>query len=146
MNNFNAPVPTLYTSYYFKVAADKTGKTLYLPGNTYYNYYNQVLLSSVGDKFQVEKLNITNTQNSNVDINIYNYDANAKINVEIVDITGTAIQSAPKLMATTGLNGKIVYTYSPEGGNGYAHLKRDDAGVLVPDAKGIILKAVAYDS
>lgn len=146
VNNFNAPVPTVYSSYYFKVAADKTGKTLYIPGNTYYNYYNQVLLSSVGDKFQVERLNITNTQNNNADFSMFTYDANAKINVEIVDVTGNTIQSAPKLMATTGSNGKIAYTYSPEGGSGYVHLKRDDAGVLLSDAKGIILKAVSYDS
>lgn len=147
VNNFNAPVPTVYNSYYFKVAADKTGKTLYIPGNTYYNYYNQVLLSSAGDKFQVEKLNITNTQNNNnPDFSMFTYDANAKINVEIVDVTGNTITSAPKLMATTGSNGKIAYTYSPEGGSGYVHLKRDDAGVLVPGAKGVVLKAVSYDS
>ncbi|WP_367865544.1 hypothetical protein [Pedobacter sp. WC2423] len=148
VNNFNAPFPTVTSSYYFKVAADKTGRTLYFPGSTYYNYYNQVLLSSVSDKFQVERLNInsTNNQNGNTDLNMYTYDANAKINVEIVDITGNIIKSAPKLMANAGSNGKLAYTYSPEGGSGYVHLKRDDAGVLVSDAKGVILKAVPYDS
>jgi hypothetical protein len=147
VNNFNAPVPIVPSSYYFKVSPDKTGKTLYFPGSTYY-YSNQVLLSSVSDKFQVERLNIngTNNQNGNTDLNMYTYDANAKINVEIVDITGNIIQSAPKLMASAGSNGKLAYTYSPEGGNGYIHLKRDDAGALVSDAKGVILKAVPYDS
>lgn len=148
VNNFSAPMPTVYSSYYFKVAPDKSGKTLYIPGTTSYYYYNQVLLSSIGDKFQVEKLNINNIsyQNNNADLSIYTYDTNAKINVDIVDITGNIIQSAPKLMTTTGSNGKIVYTSSPEGGSGYIHLKRDDAGVLVPDAKGVILKGIQYDS
>lgn len=148
VNMYNAPVPAVYSAYYFKAAPDKAGKTLYIPGTTNYSYYNQVLLSTIGDKFQVEKLNINNTstQNGNVDMGLYTYDANTKIDVEIVDITGNTIQSAPKLMANIGSNGKIAYTYSPEGGNGYVHLKRDDAGVLVPDAKGLILKAVPYDS
>ncbi|QNK62175.1 hypothetical protein H7F33_16760 [Pedobacter sp. PAMC26386] len=147
VNNYNAPVPTVTTSYYLKVAPDKGGKTLYFSPYNYY-YYNQIFLSAVGDKFQVERLNISNNNNSGnyTDVNMFTYDANAKLNVELVDVTGNIIQSAPKLTATAGPNGKLTYTNSPEGGNGYVHLKRDETGVLLPDAKGVALKAYAYDS
>jgi len=149
VNKFAATVPNLTNSYYFKFSPDKTGKTLYLPG--YYAYYsnNQVLLSAIDSKYQVERLNVTSTYNSNgtyIDFNAFVYDPNAKIDVELVDVVGNIIEVAPKLAATTGINGRLLYTYSPEGGNGYVHLKRNDAGALVADAKGKITKAVSYDS
>jgi len=147
VNSFNAGVPSVNNSYYFKAAPDKGGKILYIQG--YGNYsYNQVFVSSIGNKFQVEQLNINNPNNSNGynELNMYTYDANAKINIELVDVTGNVIQSAPKLSGVAGTDGKLTYTYSPEGGYGYVHLRRDNAGALVPGAKGVILKASPYDS
>jgi hypothetical protein len=149
VNRFSAPVPSQVNSYYFKFSPDKTGKVLYLPGYYAYYGYNQIQLTAVDNKYQVERLNVTSPYNNNgtyIDFNAFNYDPNTKIDVELVDVVGNLIESAPKLAATTSVNGKILYTNSPEGGNGYVHLKRTDAGVLVADAKGKILKAVNYDS
>jgi hypothetical protein len=147
VNSYNAAVPTVYNSYYFKVAADKGGRILYIPG--YPNSYNQVITSAVGGKFQVERLNVTSSYYSNgiyIDFSSFSYDPNTKVDVEIVDITGTIVETAPKLMASAGANGKLTYTSSPEGGVGYVHLKRDNANVLVADAKGSILRSTTYDS
>jgi len=145
VNNYNVSIPSINYSCYFKFAADKGGKVLYVPANNYYSY-SQILLSATAGKFQVERINTSNYSNSLFDVNLFEYTANTKVDVELVDITGTTIQTAPKLSATAGSNGKLMNTYSPEGGNGFIHLKRDDKGVLVPDAKGVILKASLYDS
>jgi hypothetical protein len=149
VNSFNATVPIVGNYYYFKVTPDNAGKVLYIPGYSSTYGYNQVITSAVGNKFQVEKLNTNNYYYSNnyyVDFNTYTYAPNTKVDVEMVDITGTIIDTAPKLSAFAGSNGKLSYSYSPEGGSGYIHLKRDDAGNLVPSAKGVILKSVVYDA
>jgi hypothetical protein len=147
VNSYNATVPSVTNSYYFKVAADKAGRVLYIPG--YPSTYNQVLTSAVGGKYQVERLNVTSSYYSNgsyIDFSSFTYDPNAKVDVEMVDVTGTIIERAPKLAALAGSNGKLTYTYSPEGGTGYVHLKRDNANALVADAKGSILRSTVYDS
>jgi hypothetical protein len=147
VNQFNAPVPNVNNYYYFKVTPDNGGKILYLPG--YYNYYgyNQVILSGVGNKFQVERL-YTNSyyNNSYIDFNAFTYAPNTNVNVEFVDVAGNIVESAPQLTAMTNANGKLIFYGSPEGGNGYVHLKRDDNGALVPNAKGVILKGTSYDT
>ncbi|MGY0040329.1 hypothetical protein [Pedobacter sp. NJ-S-72] len=147
VNAFNATVPSGVSAYYFKVAPDKAGKTLYAQGyNPNYNYYsNQVFLSATGSKYQMERVVSNNYNNTIPDLNQYNYEPNTKVDVELVDITGSIIQTAPKLIATVGSNGKLTYTYSNEGGSGYFQLKRDDAGNLLPDAKGAFLRAALYD-
>jgi hypothetical protein len=63
----------------------------------------------------------------------------------MVDITGAIVKTPPVLNAYTNSNGKLMSTYSPEGGSGFVHLTRDDSGALVQNAKGEILKAVSYD-
>jgi hypothetical protein len=149
VNSFNANIPTVYNAVYLKVAKDNAGKNLYIPVtyNNYY-YYNQVFVSAVNTQFQVERLNINNYYNANgnyFDFNGYTYNANSKINVEMVDITGAIVKTPPVLNAYTNSNGKLMSTYSPEGGSGFVHLTRDDSGALVQNAKGEILKAVSYD-
>lgn len=149
VNSFNAGVPTVYNAVYLKVAKDKAGKTLSIPVS--YNNFNsnQVYVSSINNWFQVEWLNTNQYYYDNngnyFDFSSYTYPANSKVNVEMVDITGTIVKTAPLLSATTNSNGKLNYSYSPEGGSGIVHLRRDNAGKLVPNAKGVILKAVAYD-
>lgn len=148
VNKFTAPVPTAVNTIYFKFAPDVAGKTLYLSGNGYYSN-NQVLLSATGSKYQVERLNVTSTYNNNgnyIDYNAFTYTPNSKVDVELVDVVGNVIETAPKLSGIIGSNGKLAYYYSPEGGNGYVHLKRNDAGVIVEGAKGSILKANLYDT
>jgi hypothetical protein len=150
VNYFNAPVPQVFNSVYLKVAKDNAGKSLVMPVT--YNYYynnNQIYLSATNGQYQVERLNINNYYNNNgtyFDFNAYTYGANAKVSVEMVDITGSIVKTAPALTATTNEAGKLVYSYSPENGSGYVHLTRDNSGALVPNAKGAILKAVNYDS
>lgn len=145
VNTFNAPLPTVTNYYYFKFSPDKTGRILYLPGSYSYNY-NQIFASSIGDKYQVERLNISNYNYNGtyVDVNTYNYDANAKIDVQLVDVAGNIIQSAPQLAGLTGTNGKLLNYTSAENGTGYVHLKRSDAGVILD--KGLLLKANVYDN
>lgn len=149
VNSYNATVPTVTNSYYFKFAPDNGGKILYIPSYNYYSYYNSIFLSGFNNSYQVEKLNVNTYYSSNGtynDFNTYTYTPYSKINVSLIDITGAIVQTAPALMASTNANGKIIFYNSPEGGVGYVHLKRDDAGVLVPNAKGVILKAGNYDS
>ncbi|WP_158825854.1 carboxypeptidase-like regulatory domain-containing protein [Mucilaginibacter lacusdianchii] len=150
VNSFNAGYPNVTNNYYFKVSADKTGKVLYIPGYYYnYNNYNQVMLSNINGKYQIEKLytyNYSYYNNLYVDINSFTYDPQAQVDVQMVDVAGNLIESAPKLVATAGSNGKLTSYYSPEGGSGYIHLKRDASGNLVAGAKGVILKATPYDS
>ncbi|WP_374950389.1 hypothetical protein [Mucilaginibacter sp.] len=149
VNSFNASVPTMNNALYFKVSADKAGNNLYIPLSPYYYYYNYVLLSAVGNKYQIERLNVSNIYNTNgasIDVNSYTYDANSKVDVELVDITGTVVEKAPLLAGITNLNGKLISTNSPEGGVGYIHLKRDNNGTLLTNAKGSFLKATNYDS
>ncbi|KIO76453.1 hypothetical protein TH53_15055 [Pedobacter lusitanus] len=144
VNSFNATVPSAYNYYYFKVAPDKNGKIFYAPGfNNYSNYYNNVYLSNTGNQFQLERINSNNYYG--YDPGLFNYEPNTKIDVELVDVTGTIMQSAPKLVATVGPNGKITMVNSTEGGYGYFQLKRDNTGNLVPDAKGVFLKAILND-
>jgi hypothetical protein len=150
VNSYNAPVPTVTNAFYLKVDADNGGKTLYIPGGSIYYYYygyNQVYVSAVNGKFQVERLNINDyASNGNVtDFNAYTYAPNSKINVQLVDVAGNIVQTAPMLAATTDANGKLTYYSSPEGGIGYVHLKRDNSGALVPNAKGVILRAGTFD-
>ncbi len=147
--NNSANLPSIYSFYYYKVSADNGGKILYIPGyNSSYN--NQIYLSGTSGNYQVEKLNVNNNYYPNgtpIDYNNYTYAPNAKINVDLVDITGAVVLTAPMLAATTNANGKLTYYTSPEGGNGYVHLKRDAAGALVPNAKGVVSKAgIYYDS
>ena len=63
----------------------------------------------------------------------------------MVDVAGNIIQTAPMLAATSDANGKLLNYTSPEGGNGYVQLKRDASGALVPNAKGVLLRAGTYD-
>lgn len=144
VNNFYAPVPAVFNYYYFKFSPDKTGRILYLPGYSTY-YYNQIFASSTGDKYQIERLSTSNYNNAiYIDVNTYNYDANAKIDVQLVDVVGNIIQSAPQLAGLAGSNGKLLNYTSPENGNGYVHLKRNDAGVILN--KGLLLRASVYDT
>lgn len=145
VNTFNAPVPNVINQYYFKFSPDKTGRILYLSGSYNYNY-NQVFASSIGDKYQVERLDIGNyNYNGNyVDVNTYNYGANAKVDVQLVDVAGDIVKSAPQLAGLTGTNGKLLNYTSTERGTGYVHLKRSDAGAILD--KGILLKANVYDN
>jgi hypothetical protein len=149
VNQFNAPVPNVTTYYYFKIAPDARGKALYIPGYYYYYGYNQVLLSAISGKYQVERI-FTNNYNYNngtyVDFNSYSYTPYSQVDVEMVDVAGNIIESAPKLYAITDGNGKLVNYTSPEGGSGYVHLKRESTGALVANAKGVILKANIYDT
>jgi PBP1b-binding outer membrane lipoprotein LpoB len=150
VNTYTATVPSVTNFYYFKFTADKSGRTLYLPGYNPNYGYNQVYLSAIADKFQVERLSTSNFYNSYpytaVDINAFTFDANTKVDVEMVDVAGNLIQNAPKLAGTTNASGKLTSYYSQEGGSGYIHLKRDNAGALVANAKGVINKAVVYDT
>ena len=148
VNSNNANVPAVLNSFYFKFPADKLGKVFYAPGYNNYYGYNQVLLSAINGKFQVERLNTYNyySNGNAVDFTTSTYEPYTKVDVQLVDVTGNVIEAAPQLMATTDANGKFLNTYSPEGGSGYIHLKSDDNGALVPNAKGIITKATLYDS
>jgi len=146
VNSYNAGIPNVTNYFYFKFAPDKNGKALYIPGNQYNYGYNQVFLSTIGDKFQIDRLNVNNYYNNNFDVSNFTYDPNTKVDVEMIDVAGNIIQTAPKLAGLASSNGKLSNYYSPENGNGYVHLKRDDAGVIVPNAKGVILKATSYDN
>lgn len=148
VNQFNAPVPNVNIYYYFKVAADTRGKVLYIPGNNGYYPYNQVLVSAIGSKYQVEQLAVNNNyyNGTSVDWNAYTYTPNTKIDVQMVDVVGNIIESAPKLSASADANGKLVGFYSSQGQYSYVNLKTDNNGVLVPNAKGVILKALQYDT
>ena len=149
VNTFNATVPSVTNTYYFKVSTDKAGKTLYLPGYNYYYGYNQVILSPTGDKFQIERLytnNYYNYPDGNIDINSFTYPPNSSVDIELIDVAGNLVTTGPKLAAITDGNGKLSYTYSPEGGSGFIHLKRDDKGAIVANAKGVFTKATGYDT
>jgi hypothetical protein len=63
-----------------------------------------------------------------------------------VDIAGNLIQSAPKLSDYISATGELVSYNSIEGGSGFIHLKRDNAGALVGDAKGVFNKTVSHDT
>lgn len=153
--NISAYVPEVNQQYYFKVAPDKNGAILYLPGNNFYynngNYYNQVFLSNLGGEFQIERLNVGSYWNyypaNGMDLNSFKFGADTTVDVQMVDVAGNLIKTAPKLIAKTDANGVIYYTYSPENGSGYVHLKRnlptlgEAYGTLVSGAKGIFLRA-----
>jgi len=151
VNSYAASLPSVNNYYYFKVAADKGGRILYLPGYSSSYGYGQVLTSAIGGQFQVERLNTSNyyyyyPNGSLFDVTAFTYEPNTKVDVELVDITGTLIAAAPKLAAQVGSNGKITSYYSQEGGSGYVHLKRDANGTIVPDAKGALTRSTSYDS
>ena len=134
VNSYSANVPTVNNYYYFKIAADKK-KVLYVPGYSNYYGYNQVIFSAISDKFQVERLYTYNYYYSNgiyIDYTSTTYDANTKIDVQIVDVAGNIIETAPQLSALSGTDGKLLNYSSTEGGSGYIHLKRDASGALVP--------------
>lgn len=147
VNNFNAPVPSVTNAYYFKFSPDKTGRILYLSGSYNYNY-NQVYASAIGDKYQIERLHIENYSgnynNNYIDVNTYNYAANTKIDVQLIDVAGNIINTAPQLAGLTGANGRLQNYYSSESGSGYVHLKRSDAGVILN--KGLLTKASVFDN
>jgi hypothetical protein len=148
VNSFNANVPDLRTSVYMKIGVDKAGKTVYIPVNYTYNN-NQVLVSAENNQLQVDRLNIYNYysyEGNYVEVGAYTFEPNANLDVELIDITGQIVKTSPLLTATTNSNGKLIYSNSPEGGSGYVHLKRAPSGALVPNAKGVILKAAPYDS
>lgn len=154
VNNVTS-VPEVTQQYYFKVAPDNSGAILYLPGNNYYynnsNYYNQVFMSNIGGGYQIERLNVGSYWNyypsNGIDLNSFKFNANTTVDVEMVDVAGTLIKNAPKLIANTDANGTITYSYSPENGSGYIHLKRnapvgsETYGTLVDGAKGILYRA-----
>ncbi|MCX2483078.1 hypothetical protein [Pedobacter sp. MR2016-24] len=148
VNIYNAPVPAVNSPVYLKFPKDKSGREMYLQVNANYNS-NSIFLSSISDGYQVERLNISNYNYYNgnyYDLNQSTYDANVKLDVSVIDITGTIIKSQPLLSATTNASGKIANYSSAEGGYGYVHLRRDANGVLVPNAKGLISKATLYDT
>jgi hypothetical protein len=148
VNQFNAPVPSVTNYYYFKITPDTRGKALYIPGYYYYYGYNQVFLSAISGKYQIEKIYTYNYNYNNgtyIDFNSYQYTPNSQVDVQMVDVAGNIIESAPKLYAIADANGKLINYNSPEGGSGYVHLKRDNNGALVAGAKGVILNANLYD-
>ena len=151
VNSYSATVPYVYNYYYFKFAPDKAGRTLYSPGFSNSYGYGQVFTSANNGQFQVEKISSYNYYNyypngSLYDLNLFIYEPNTKVDVELVDITGTLIATAPKLSAQIGSNGKLMSYSSPEGGSGFIHLRRDANGTLVPDAKGVLTKSGPFDS
>lgn len=149
VNTFNASVPSVLSPVYLKFPKDKSGKEIYMPVNNYYNN-NIIYLTAASEGYQVERMNISayNYYSNGIyyDISQYTYEPNVKIDVELVDITGTIVKNSPLLSSTTNGNGKVISTNSPEGGYGYVHLRRDVSGALVPNAKGALMKAVVYDS
>jgi hypothetical protein len=146
VNSFTANVPNVYETYYFKVAPDKGGKTLYFTGySNYDSWYNQLILSSLTNgKYQVERPSVNYSYNS-VDLNAYTYEPNSQIDVEVVPIVSDLMETQPKLSALTNANGKITNTYSNiEGGVSYVHLKTDNTGAVVQNAKGVFNRAVSF--
>jgi len=151
VNSYLATLPNVYNYYYFKVVPDKGGRILYLPGYSNSYGYGQVFTTAVNGQFQVEKIYTYNyyyyyPSGSLFDLTTFSYEPNTKVDVELVDVSGTLIQAAPKLAAQVGSNGKLMSYSSPEGGSGYIHLKRDAAGTLVPNAKGALARSAIYDS
>ncbi|WP_462266641.1 hypothetical protein [Mucilaginibacter sp.] len=158
VNKFNATVPNVNNSFYFKFDADRNGKVLTIPANSYYNNSNQFLASAVNGKYQLERVSIGsyfyNSSGNYVDYSSYTYPANSKVNVQMVDVTGTIIQTAPLLEATTGSSGQLTSVYTTDNTNtffnnyySYVSFKRDNAGNIVSNAKGVILKTSSlYDS
>lgn len=145
VNRFTAPVPGVYTSYYYKFPADKNGRVLNIPSyaTQYYSSYNPAWVSAVNNKYQVERLNVNSfyTNNGNyIDVSTYIFDANTKLDVQMVDVTGTIVEKAPLLMATTNSTGRLLSYTSAENGSGYVHLKRDASNNLVANAKGVIAR------
>jgi hypothetical protein len=153
VNRFSAPIPNVNNSYYFKFDPDKNGKVLTVPYySSYYGNIAQVLVSSTSGKYQLERLVVNsyfyNNNGNYTDFSAYTYAPNAKINVQMVDVAGNIIESSPLLVANTGSSGQITSTYVPESGSYTTiQLKRDDAGNIAPNAKGVILRAGSlYDS
>ena len=147
VNSFAANIPSIVSPIYLKFPKDKLGRELYLPLNG--NSNSAAYLSVITDGYQIERLNVSNYNYYNgfyYDLNQSTFDANTKLDVSAVDITGNLIKSQPLLGATTNSAGKIIITSSPEGGYGYVHLRRDAAGRIVTNAKGVISRATIYDS
>jgi hypothetical protein len=151
INRFNATIPGVYTSYYYKFPADKNGKVLNIPAYSqqYYSSTNSAYVSAANGKYQVERLFVNSFYTTNglyVDLSGYVYDNNAKIDVQMVDVTGTLIQTAPLLMATTNAAGRLISYTSPENGSGYVHLKRDASNNIVANAKGVISRISPFNN
>lgn len=147
VNNFTAIVPEIRTPMFLRFPKDKAGNIISVPINSY-NGSNQVLLSAQNGSFQIERLNLYSsflTGGNYINFSSFTFDSDTEINVELIDITGKIIQTAPLLTASSNSQGKLVYT-EHEGGYGYVHLKRDGSGTILPNAKGVILKAVPYDT
>jgi len=147
VNSYGANIPSIISPIYLKFPKDKLGRELYMQVNG--NYNSTAYMSSIADGYQIERLNVSNYNYYNgvyYDLNQSTFDANAKLDVSVVDITGNLIKSQPLLSATTNGSGKIQITNSAEGGYGYVHLRRDAAGRIVANAKGVISKATVYDS
>ncbi|NTE01365.1 hypothetical protein G6M26_26240 [Agrobacterium tumefaciens] len=147
VNSYNVSIPNIISPIYLKFPKDKLGRELYLPVNGTYNN-NGVLMSPITDGYQIERLNISNYNYYNgiyYDMIQSTFDANTKLDVSVVDIIGNIIKTQPLLSATTSNLGKVMITNSPEGGYGYVHLKRDAAGKILPDAKGVISRGTIYD-
>ncbi|WP_029288725.1 hypothetical protein [Pedobacter sp. R20-19] len=147
VNSYGVNIPSIISPIYLKFPKDKLGRELYMQVNG--NYNSTAYMSSIADGYQIERLNVSNYNYYNgvyYDLNQSTFDANAKLDVSVVDITGNLIKSQPLLSATTNSSGKIQITNSAEGGYGYVHLRRDAAGRIVANAKGVISKATVYDS
>jgi len=147
VNSYGANIPSIVSPLYIKFPKDKLGRELYIQING--NYNNTAYLSAVADGYQIERLNISNYNYYNgisYDLSQSTFDANAKLDVSVVDIAGNTIKSQPLLAATTNTAGKLMITSSAEGGYGYVHLRRDAAGRIVPNAKGLLSRAASYDA
>ena len=148
VNNFNANIPLLNTPVYLRFPQDKTGNAMVIP-ITYGNGNNQVLLTPRNNAYQVEHMNIHYyffSRGTFVNLGDFTYEPNRNLEVEMIDISGKVVTSAPLLMAKTNSLGKLVYVEPREGGRGYVFLKRDEAGELVANARGVIAKAIPYDA
>ncbi|GGE39193.1 hypothetical protein EV200_107109 [Pedobacter psychrotolerans] len=147
VNSYGVNIPSIISPIYLKFPKDKLGRELYMQVNG--NYNSTAYLSSIADGYQIERLNVSSYNYYNgmyYDLNQSTFDANTKLDVSVIDITGNIIKSQPLLSATTNSSGKLQITSSVEGGYGYVHLRRDAAGRIVANAKGVISKATVYDS
>jgi hypothetical protein len=147
INNYSARVPLVHQWYYYKFAPDKNGKIAYVSGYTEGAGYNNVFVMPINDKFELRQLYGSHFNNNlTVRLSVYQYEPKSQVNVEMIDITGAIIQTAPVLFAFTGYDGKFTYNANNDTGAGYIHLKRDAAGDVLPSSRGVLLKANLFDS
>ena len=148
VNNFNAAVPLINTPLYLRFPKDRTGDSIVIPV-TYGNGNNQILLSLQNGYFQVEQVNVPYyffSRGNFVNLGNFTFESNISLDVELIDITGNIVKTAPLLAARTNDTGKLIYGEYREGGRGYVFLKRDESGSILPNAKGMISKALPYES